>query len=334
MAAGLYATVSRPYLTGMADLYSTLGVQRGASDADIKKAYRKLAKELHPDRNKDNAKAADRFKNVSAAYAILSDKDKRAQYDRGEIDDGGNQRAPFGFGGGGGSGGARGFNPGQGAGGFEFGGDAGDIFSELFGRARGGGVGGMGGGFGDDPRMRQRAPQKGADVAYRLAVPFEAAASLEPQRITLQNGKTLDLKLPPGFEGGRQMRLAGQGQAGPGGAGDALVTLDIAPHRFFVREGDNIRLDLPVRLDEAVLGAKVKVPTADGPVMVAVPAGSSSGKVLRLRGRGFTRADKTRGDQLVTLVVDLPADDAELRAFAERWAGDKGRNPRASLGVD
>lgn len=324
----------------MADLYTTLGVQRGASEADIKKAYRKLAKELHPDRNKDDAKAAERFKQVSAAYAILSDKDKRAQYDRGEIDEGGNQRAPFGFGGGGGGGfgggGARGFNPGQGAGGFEFGGDAGDIFSELFGRAQRGG--GMGGGFagfgGEDPRMRQRAPQKGADVAYRLAVPFEAAATLETQRISLQNGKTLDLKLPPGFEGGRQMRLAGQGQAGPGGAGDALVTLDIAPHRFFTREGDNIRLDLPIRLDEAVLGAKVKVPTADGPVMVSVPPGSTSGKVLRLRGRGFTRADKTRGDQLVTLNVDLPAEDAELRAFAERWAGDKGRNPRASLGVD
>lgn len=326
MAAGLYGTVSQPYLTRMADLYSTLGVQRGATDADIKKAYRKLAKELHPDRTKDDAKAGDRFKAVSSAYAILSDKEKRAQYDRGEIDEGGNQRAPFGFGGGGGGGGAKGFNPGQ-AGGFEFGGDAGDIFSELFGRSRGGG-------FGDDPRTRQRAPQKGADVAYRLAVPFEAAATLEAQRITLQNGKTLDLKLPPGFEGGRQTRLAGQGQAGPGGAGDALVTLDIAPHRFFTRDGDNIRLDLPIRLDEAVLGAKVKVPTADGPVMVAVPAGSTSGKVLRLRGRGFTRADRTRGDQLVTLNVDLPSQDAELRAFVERWDGDKGRNPRASLGVD
>ncbi len=316
----------QPYLTGMADLYTTLGVKRGATDAEIKKAYRKLAKELHPDRNKDNAKASERFKDVSAAYSILSDSDKRAQYDRGEIGDDGAQRAPFGFGGAR-PGGSSGFNPGQG-GGFEFGGDAGDIFSELFGRARGGG------GFGGDPRMRQRAPQKGADVAYRLAVPFEAAATLETQRITLQNGKTLDLKLPAGFEGGRQMRLAGQGQAGPGGAGDALVTLDIAPHRFFTREGDNIRLDLPVRLDEAVLGAKVKVPTADGPVMVAVPAGSTSGKVLRLRGRGFTRADKTRGDQLVTLIVDLPAGDAELRAFAERWGGDRGRNPRASLGVD
>ena len=310
----------------MADLYTTLGVQRGATDADVKKAYRKLAKELHPDRNKDNARAAERFKDVSAAYAILSDKDKRAQYDRGEIGDDGAQKAPFGFGGGRPGGG--GFNPGQG-GGFEFGGDAADIFSELFGGRRGG----MGGGFGQDPRMR-RAPQKGADVAYRLAVPFEAAATLETQRITLQNGKTLDLKLPAGFEGGRQMRLAGQGQAGPGGAGDALVTLDIAPHRFFTRDGDNIRLDLPVRLDEAVLGAKVKVPTADGPVMVNVPAGSTSGKVLRLRERGFTRADRTRGDQLVTLIVDLPSEDAELRAFAERWGGDRGRNPRASLGVD
>jgi DnaJ-class molecular chaperone len=195
----------------------------------------------------------------------------------------------------------------------------------------------MGGGFqgfGDDPRMHQRAPQKGPDVAYRLSVPFEDAATLSTQRISLRNGKTLDLKLPAGFESGRQMRLGGQGQAGPGGAGDAIVTLDIAPHRFFTREGDNIRLDLPVRLDEAVLGAKVKVPTADGPVMVNVPAGSTSGKTLRLRERGFTRADKTRGDQLITLIVDLPPEDAELRAFAERWKADRGRNPRASLGVD
>lgn len=310
----------------MADLYTTLGVQRGASDAEVKKAYRKLAKELHPDRNKDNAKASERFKEVSSAYAILSDKDKRAQYDRGEIGDDGAQRAPFGFGGaGGGRGAGGGFNPSQG-GGFDFGGDPADIFSELFGRRSGASP------F-TDPRMR-RAPSKGADVAYRLAVPFEAAATLETQRISLQNGKTLDLKLPPGFESGRQMRLAGQGQAGPGGAGDAIVTLDIASHRFFTRDGDNIRLDLPIRLDEAVLGAKIKVPTADGPVMVAVPAGSTSGKVLRLRERGFTRADKTRGDQLVTLIVDLPAGDAELRAFAERWVGDRGRNPRASLGVD
>jgi DnaJ-class molecular chaperone len=322
----------------MSDLYSTLGVARGAGDDEIKKAYRKLAKELHPDRNKDNPKAAERFKDVSAAYAILSDKDKRAQYDRGEIDESGQQKAPFGFGTGGGaytrSGGPGGGFGGGSGGGFEFSGDPSDLFSELFGRARGGRPGGGGFGFDfDDLRSRRPAP-KGADVAYRLSVPFEAAAKLEPQRITLRNGKTIDLKLPAGFASGRQVRLAGQGEVGPGGAGDALVTLEIAAHRFFVRDGDDVRLDLPVRLGEAVLGAKVKVPTVDGPVMLAIPAGSSSGKVLRLRGKGFTRTDKSRGDQFVTLLVDLPGDDAELRAFAERWTNDKARNPRAGLGVD
>lgn len=320
----------------MADLYSTLGVARGAGDDEIKKAYRKLAKELHPDRNKDNPKAADRFKEVSAAYSLLSDADKRAQYDRGEIDEAGQPKAPFGFGSGAGAGG---FSRGQGgfgggSGGFEFSGDPSDLFSELFGRARGRGAGGGGFGFDFDELRSRRPAPKGADVAYRLSVPFEAAAKLEPQRITLRNGKTIDLKLPAGFASGRQVRLAGQGESGAGGAGDALVTLEIAPHRFFVRDGDDVRLDLPVRLDEAVLGAKVKVPTVDGPVMLAVPAGSSSGKVLRLRGKGFTRADKSRGDQFVTLLVDLPADDPELRAFAERWADEKARNPRAGLGVD
>ena len=312
----------------MADLYSKLGVARGADEAAIKKAYRKLAKELHPDKNKDNPKALERFKDVSAAYAILSDTAKRGQYDRGEIDESGNPKS-FGFGGGGGGG-----NPfGGGAsrpqgGGFEFGADASDLFSELFGRGQ------RGAGFDfNDLRGRGPRPQpKGADVTYRLNVPFEAAARLEPQRISLRNGKTLDLKLPAGFAADKPLRMTGQGDAGPGGAGDAIITLEIAPHRYFVRDGDNVRLELPVRLDEAVLGGKVKVPTVDGAVMLGIPPGSSSGKVLRLKGKGFTRSDKTRGDQLVTLSVDLPADDADLRAFAERWESDKGRNPRAALG--
>lgn len=316
----------------MKDLYSVLGIARGAGDDEIKKAYRKLAKELHPDRNKDNPKAADRFKEVSSAYAILSDSDKRAQYDRGEIDESGQPKSPFGFGTGRNASGGRG--AGFESGGFDFSGDPSDLFSELFGRGRSRGGGGGGFGFDFDDFRTRRPPAKGADVAYRLSVPFEAAAKLEPQRITLRNGKTLDLKLPAGFASGRQVRLSGQGDMGAGGAGDALVTLEIAPHRFFERDGDHVRLNLPIRLDEAVRGAKVKVPTVDGPVMLAIPAGSTSGKVLRLRGKGFTRVDKSRGDQFVTLLVDLPADDPELRAFAERWAGDKARNPRAGLGVD
>ena len=313
----------------MADLYSTLGVARSASEADIKKAYRKLAKELHPDRNKDNPAASDRFSKVTNAYDILTDKDKRAQYDRGEIDDDGNPRSPFGFGGGGGP------QPGAGsyqrsANGMEFdiGGDAADLsdlFEGLFGGAskRNRGFSGFG---------RRSPPQRGADVAYRLDVPFEDAAALKGQRVTLGSGKTLDIKLPPGVEDGTRIRLAGQGQTGPAGNGDAIITIAIKPHRFFRREGDNIRLDLPVTLDEAVLGAKVRVPTVDGPVMLSVPKGSSSGKVLRLKGKGFTGRKGQRGDQLVSLMVDIP-DDPELTQFLDGWSGKGKGNPRKALGV-
>ena len=315
----------------MKELYSVLGVPRGASAPDIKKAYRKLAKANHPDRHANDAKALERFKEVSAAYTILSDEKERGRYDRGEIDADGQPKAPPGFGGGSGFGGGgfSGARPGAGSTSFEFGGgDPSDLFSELFGR------GGGPGGFANGGSARPRPPARGGDVAYKLSVPFEDAASLKAQRISLRNGKTLDLKLPPGFEEGQQVRLGGQGDPGPGGAGDALVTLETAPHRFFVRDGDDIRLDLPVRLGEAVLGAKARVPTVDGPVTLSIPAGSTSGRTLRLRARGFTRADGSRGDQLVRLAVDLPADDAELKAFAENWAGDAERNPRAALGVD
>ena len=301
----------------MADPYSTLGVARGATDAEIKSAYRKLAKELHPDKNRDNPKAAEKFSAATNAYDLLSDKDKRARFDRGEIDADGNPTAPFGFGGGGG-GGFRG-QPG----GFETGGaDFGDIFEGLF-----GGAGRRaGGGFG-----RQAPQPRGANVAYRLAVQFADAAILAPQRITLQDGKTIDLKLPAGVESGTQMRLSGKGQQGPGGAGDAIVTIEVRPHPFFTRDGDNVRLALPVTLDEAVKGGKVKVPTVDGPVMLGVPAGTTSGKTLRLRGKGFTGKDGTRGDQLVTLMVDVPADDPAIQALVEKWQ-DR-RAVRAHLGV-
>ncbi|HEY0413978.1 MAG TPA: J domain-containing protein, partial [Allosphingosinicella sp.] len=211
--------------------------------------------------------------------------------------------------------------------------DLSDIFEGLFGNAQpkrgGGGFGGFGG-FGGG---RRAPPQKGADIAYRLPVPFEDAAALREQRVTLQGGKTISIKLPKGVEEGTRIRLAGQGQPGPGGDGDAIVTISIQPHRFFVRDGDHIRLDLPVSLDEALLGAKVRVPTVDGPVMLSVPAGSTSGKTLRLKGKGFTAKDGRRADQLVTLMVDVPGDDPELLRFVEGWSG-KGRgNPRAPLGV-
>jgi DnaJ-class molecular chaperone len=310
------------------DLYQRLGIQRGASEAEIKKAYRSLAKQLHPDRNKDNPNAAKRFSEVTAAYDLLSDKDKRAQYDRGEIDEEGNPKMPFGAGGFGGA-----SRPGQGGfdgfpGGFQGGetADLSDLFEGLFGGGRRGSAGGFGG-F----RQRSRPPQKGADIAYRLTVPFVDAATLKPQRITLADGKTIDLKLPNGVEDGTKIRLSGKGEQGPGGPGDAIVTISVAPHPFFRRDGIDIRLELPVTLKEAVLGSKVKVPTPDGPVMLTIPKGSSSGKVLRLKGRGFMDRNGKRGDQLVSLEVDLPAGDAELQAFAERWNG--GGNPRASLGV-
>ena len=315
------------------DLYQRLGVQRGASDAEIKKAYRSLAKQLHPDRNKDKPDAAKRFGEVTAAYDLLSDKDKRARYDRGEIDDDGNPKMPFGSGFGGYSAGG-GPRPGAGNGfeGFQgFQGaetaDLGDLFEGLFGGAtRGRGPSGF-----SNFRQRTRAPQKGADVAYRLKVPFIDAATLKPQRVTLQAGKTVDLKLPNGVDSGTKIRLAGQGQPGPAGNGDAIVTIEVAPHAFFTRDGKDIRLTLPITLKEAVQGARVRAPTPEGPVMLTVPKGSSSGKVLRLKGKGFTDKAGKRGDQLVSLSIEVPAGDAELEKFVTGWDG--GGNPRAALGV-
>ena len=310
----------------MADPYQTLGVTKGATEADIKKAYRKLAKELHPDRNTNNPKAAERFGQVTSAYDLLSDKDKRARFDRGEIDGDGNPAAPFGFGGGAGP---RPGGPGGGfrSQGFEFGGDTadmGDIFEGLFGGARGGGfTSGLGGG--------RRAAAKGANVSYSLRVPFVDAATLSPQRVQLPDG-AIEIKLPAGVETGTQMRLAGKGEQGPGGPGDATVTIEVQPHRFFTRDGDDIRLDLPISLKEAVVGGQVKAPTVDKPVMLTVPKGASSGRTLRLKGKGFHRKAGGRGDQLVTLQVVVPAGDAALERFVADWPGGEG-NPRAAMGV-
>jgi len=320
----------------MADPYATLGVTRSASEKDIKSAYRKLAKELHPDRNKDNPNAAERFSDVTKAYDLLSDKDKRAQFDRGEIDAEGNPAMPFGNGsyGGGfhpGGGQARGFSARdfEGMGGDDI--DLGDIFEGLFGGR--GGMGAAGGarstGFGRHPH--QPPPQRGANRPYRLQVPFAAAATLKPQRITLADGKTIDLKLPAGVEDGTQMRLKGKGDPGPAGNGDALITVHVESHPFFTRDGDDIRLELPITLDEAVNGAKVKVPTVDGPVMLTVAPGSGSGKVLRLKGKGFSKKDGSRGDQLVTLEIELPEKLEELAKRLEGWKDSS--NVRRRLGV-
>jgi len=344
------------------DPYTTLGVARGASEKDIKAAYRKLAKQLHPDRNKDNPKASERFSVVTRAYDLLSDAGKRARYDRGEIDGEGNPSNPFGgmgggfnggfngggFGGGGFGGGGgfrpedlRGQNPFGGGGGGADGIDIGDLFEGLFGGAAGaraarsgGPSGGPTGGFGGQQR-RTPPPQKGGDIAYRLRVPFADAAARKDQRITLADGKTIDLKLPAGVEDGTQMRLNGKGQPGAGGAGDGIVTISIDPHGFFRREGDNVRLDLPITLDEAVHGAKVRVPTVDGPVMLTVKPGTTSGSVMRLAGKGFTKKGGqgagARGDQLVRFAIDLPEDVTELAKRLEGWQDE--RNPRAKFGV-
>jgi len=305
----------------MTDPYQALGVAKGASDKEIKSAYRKLAKELHPDKNKDNPRATERFSDVTKAYDLLLDKDKRAQFDRGEIDAEGNPTAPFGFGGGGGGyhRGPAGQQPDFGNAGADFG----DIFEGLF--------GGGGGGSPFGTRQRSAPPPKGANVAYRLNVEFSAAATLQKQRITLEDGKTIDLSLPEGVEEGTQMRLGGKGRAGPGGNGDAIVTIHINRHPFFERDGDNIRLELPISLKEAVEGAKIKVPTVDGPVMLSIPTGSDSGKTLRLKDKGFHSKSGTRGNQLVTLMITLPDNDKKLAEFVKDWnPKDK---PRASMGV-
>lgn len=311
----------------MADPYSILGVSKGADEKAIKSAYRKLAKELHPDKNKDNPRASERFSDVTRAYDLLSDKQKRAQYDSGQIDENGQPRSPFGGGFGGGnpfSGGSR-TEPG---GGFEFGGgiDLGDIFDGLFGggpRAQA------------SPRSRMGAqpgpPPKGANIAYEHLVSFTDAAKLEPQRITLRDGKTVEFKLPSGAVTGQQIRIPGKGQPGPGGNGDGIVTLKIGKHPFYERDGDHIRLELPISLKEAIIGGKIKVPTLDGAVMLTVPKAAQSGTTLRIKGRGFTTKSGTRGDQLVTLMIQIPADDPQLAEFVASWDG--GENPRAYLGV-
>ena len=328
----------------MADPYTTLGVARTADEKAIKSAYRKLAKELHPDRNKDNPKAAERFSQVTNAYDLLSDKTKRAQFDRGEIDGEGNPTNPFAGMGGGGGGGA-GF--GGGAGGqrgfraedFQgFGGgpgeevDLGDIFEGLFGGRGGGARPGGGSPFGQaGAGRRPPPPRKGADIGYRLRVSFTDAATLAPQRITLADGKTIDLKLPAGVEDGTQMRLKGKGEQGPAGAGDGLVTISIDSHKLYRREGDDVRFDLPITLDEAVNGGKVRVPTVDGPVMMTLKPGTNGGSTLRLKGKGFTRKNGTRGDQLVTLEIQLPADLAELAKRLDGWKDES--DPRSNLGA-
>ena len=332
----------------MGDPYKTLGVARDATEKDIKSAYRKLAKELHPDRNKDNPKAAEKFSDATKAYDLLSDTEKRGQFDRGEIDAEGNPLNPFAGMGGGGFG-RSGFGGGaRPSGGFrdpEFGGftpdemDLGDLFEGLFGGGRGRAqAGGTRRGFGQRPPPPPPPKKKGADIQYRLAVPFVDAASGRDQRITLSDGKAINLKLPGGVEDGTQMRLKGKGHPGPGGNGDGIVVVEVGSHPFFRRDGDHIRMDLPLTLDEAIRGAKVKCPTVDGPVMLTIKPGTNGGTVMRLKGKGWTKkgaksadGSPARGDQLVTLEIQLPEDLAALEGKLGDWSDPA--KPREKFGL-
>lgn len=305
----------------MRDPYEVLGVPRSASDREIKQAYRKLAKELHPDVKPGDSAVAERFKEVSAAYKLLSDKELRGKYDRGEIDASGQQRQQFRYEYAGGAGGPRG---GQGFSGFRFdfgGGGPEDLFADLFGGA---GRRGTWGGA-----------RTGAEHRYRINVSFLDAARGATRRLTLPGGKTLDVRIPPGIESGRSIRLRGQGgEAPPGGTpGDVLIEVTVEPHPHFTREGADIYLELPISLSEAVLGAKVSVPTIDGPVQLTVPKNANSGRKLRLKNRGIALRSG-RGDQYVTLQVVLPArPDPELEKLIRSWGGDYGEEVRRKAGL-
>ena len=298
----------------MEDPYKTLGVSKTASADEIRKAYRKLAKALHPDANPGNAAAEERFKQVSQAFKLLSDPEKRAEYDAAA-------RAGFAGGAAGAAGGRRPFNFRQSRprGGFD---DFGDIFSDLFTD------------FGaQQQQQRQAPPRKGADARYKLNVDFMQAAEGGKHRITLPGGRTLDVAVPSGASDGQVLRLRGQGEPSPGGgpAGDAYIEIQVSEHKFFSRDGDDVRLELPITVKEAALGAKVRVPTIDGPVDLQVPAGSSSGTLLRLRGRGFATGKGKRGDQLVRLMVSLPARDDALKDFLKTWTPPSGYDPRKGM---
>ncbi|MDX2203479.1 MAG: DnaJ C-terminal domain-containing protein [Hyphomicrobiaceae bacterium] len=293
------------------DPYKVLGVARDASDDEIRRVYRKLAKELHPDLNPVNRTAAEeRFKRVSAAYEIVGDAEKRKKYDRGEIDANGEPQRAY----------HRTYAGAGGYGGRAAGADAdygfGDIFSDLFNRARGGGAAGAREGF--DPFTT-----RGRDVRYTLEVDFLEAVNGAKKRVTMPDGGTLDLSVPEGVTDGQVLRLTGKGMAGVRGMepGDALVEIKVRAHPAFTREGDDIRLDLPITIDEAVLGGKIEVPTVSGRVQLTIPKGTSSGRVFRLKGKGVRNLTSgSHGDQLVTVRIVLPEKiDDEMSYFFSEW---------------
>lgn len=333
----------------MRDPYEILGVNKSASQDAVKSAFRKLAKKLHPDANKNDTKAASKFAELNAAYEILGDEDKRKAFDRGEIDAEGKPRFQ-GFPGGG-AGGQRGFTqdgfesftwgPGgfqrSGGGGRGFqGGGAGGIDEILKGM-----FGGLGGGgrrsqfehedFGMGPGMGSAPQQPGRDVTGSVTITLNEAAQGTTRRVSLPSGKEIEVKIPVGLADGQTIRLKGQGLPGPGGSGDALITVSISKHPIFERDGQDLRLELPVTLYEAVLGGKVRVPTLDGAVEMAIPAGTNSGRVLRLKGKGMP-SKSGAGDLYATVRIMLPEKaDGDLEELMKKWRDQKPYDPRRDI---
>lgn len=306
------------------DPYKTLGIPRTATQAEIKKAYRKLVKELHPDLHPGDAAKQERFKAVSHAYDLLGDPEKRRRFDAGEIDASGQERPERQY---------YHHYAGQEAGrrydaGPEFGAgmgedDLSDIFAQFFGGARAGS-----GGF------RREMHARGQDLHYHLEVDFLDAARGARRRITMPDGDTIEIAIPPGLKDGQTLRLRGKGAPGhgQGGPGDALVTVAVRPHPVFTRLDDDIEMELPITFDEAVLGARVDVPTVSGPVSVTVPKGASSGQRLRLRGKGIARPGAKAGDHILRLKIVLPSRiDGEMEELARRWRDRASFDPRADL---
>ena len=295
----------------MRNPYEVLGVAATASAAEIQSAYRKLAKKLHPDLNPGDKTAEEKFKEVAGAYDLLSDAEKRKRFDSGEIDASGAERPQHNF--------YRDYassdqgHPYADTSGFADFMDTDDAFAELLRRGQ-----------------RARANRRGQDMHYRLPIDFVESITGANKRLTLPDGSTLDVKIPPGLVDGQTLRLKGKGApgAGKGGAGDALIEVEVLPDRRFTRDGDDISLEVPISVTEAVLGGRIRVATPTGDVTVTVPKGSNTGTTLRLKGKGAPHRGGGHGDELVKLKVMLPKSDPELEAFVTNWSKGKEFNPR------